>query len=132
MPLSLLLALVIGGIGGITILLHLLGLSRARKLTDESQAGDAWLREFPESLPERILLNSDQNAALILTDQGPGLVWVMGQDTTARPLAGARVHAVRRGLSFRLPDDGAPRVRLGLAPDEARRWQDMIEGQPND
>lgn len=129
MPLSLLILLVIGGIGGITILLHALGLSQARKLDDESQVRTAWLREYPDTEIRAISLDSGGNGALVETGGGAGLVWVMGQDAMARDLTGARAEAVATGLRLRLPDPGAPRFDLRLSEDEARRWADRIGGQ---
>jgi hypothetical protein len=47
MPLPVLIALVIGGIAGIALILHLSGRSRVVALT-EVTARAAWLRHFPD------------------------------------------------------------------------------------
>ena len=113
MPLSILLPMVVTGIAGIVVLLHLLGLSRTATLTDEAAAERAWLREF---------LCQNRTAALIETAQGRGLVWPMGADTTARYLRGARITRTATGLCITLPDYTAPRIRLHLAAQEADQW----------
>ena len=129
MPLEILLAMVVGGIGFIAVALHGLGLSRAAELTADS-ARAAWLREFPDSVPTRLLLCQNRRAALVQTAAGPGLVWAIGADTTARFLTGARVARTARGLTVRLPDFTAPRIRLRLDPDEAARWPALMEAHP--
>ncbi len=122
MPLSILLPLVACGIIGIAVILHLLGLSRAARLGDAGVAEAAWLREFPDAPPSRVILSHDHHAALIETKSGPGVVWAMGADTTARYLGGARIRRTAKGLRIDLPDFTAPHIRLRLDPDEAAQW----------
>jgi len=122
MPLSVLLPLVGVGIIGIAVMLHVLGLSRAAQLPDEVAAKAAWLREFPDATPTRVILSHDHHAALIETDDGPGVVWAMGADTTARALSGARIRRTAKGLRIDLPDFTAPHIHLRLDPDEAAHW----------
>lgn len=128
MTLPLLLALVIGGIAAIAAILHLLGLSRPLQFADEEAARTAWLREFPDAPPARVILSHDRHAALIETAQGAGVVWPMGADSTARELTGARIDRTGDGLLIRLPDYTAPRIRLRLSADEADLWtRDITE-----
>lgn len=127
MPLHILGILVIGGIAGIVVLLHLLGLSRPRRFEDEAAARSAWAEEFPEIPANRAVLCRNRAAALIQTAQGPGVVWPMGADSTARFLHGARITRTRDGLLIRLPDYTAPRIRLVLDPDEAEAWLTDLE-----
>jgi len=127
MPLSILLPMVVLGIAGIAVLLHLLGLSRRAVLADEAAARAAWLREFPADAPIHVTLCHDRSAALIETGQGPGVVWPMGADTTARYLTGARARRTKTGLRLDLPDYTAPRVHLTLDAGEAARWQDALK-----
>ncbi|MDA7430942.1 hypothetical protein PGB28_20995 [Primorskyibacter aestuariivivens] len=122
MPLPLLLMLVIGGIAGIAVILHLLGLSRPLAFPDENAARAAWLNEFPDAPPSRVVLSHDHHAALIETSEREGIVWPMGADSTARYLDGARIDRTQEGLVIRLPDYTAPRIRLRLAPEEADLW----------
>ena len=127
MPLSILLPMVIFGIAGITLLLHLLGLSRPAILADAAAARAAWLDEFPQDPPTRVTLSHDNHAALIETAEGHGLVWPMGADTTARYLTGARVARTGTGLRIELPDYTAPRIRLALDAAEIARWPALME-----
>lgn len=129
MPLSILLPMVILGIAGIALLLHVLGLSRRAVLADTAAARAAWLREFPEDSPIRVILCHDHSAALIETARGRGVVWPMGADTTARYLDGARVRQRKGGLTLDLPDYTAPRIRLTLSPDEATSWCALLEAR---
>ena len=80
MALELLLALVLGGISGIAVLLHLTGRSRQAVLGVET-ARTAWLRHFPEDSVLRVLPADGGQAALVLTSGGPGLLWAFGADT---------------------------------------------------
>ncbi len=123
MPLELLLPLVVGGIAGIAILLHLLGLSRVAKLGDDAAAHAAWDREMGDDPARAVTRSRDGHAALIETASGRrGLVFPVGEDTTARYLDGARITRLSDGLRIDLPDFTAPRVRLALDESEASRW----------
>lgn len=131
MPLGILLLLVIGGIAGITLALHLLGLSEAARFDGEAEAARAWEREFPEDPARAVTLSQDQHAALIEAQSGGhGIVWPMGADSTARYLTGASIKSVRGGLRIRLPDFTAPTVRLKLNLDEAAAWPARMEDTP--
>ena len=127
MPLEILLPLVIFGIAGITLLLHLLGLSRPALLADEAQARKAWVREFPEDAPIRVVLSHDNRAALIETASGKGVVWPMGADTTARYLDGAKITRTATGLRLDLPDYSAPHIHVTLDAAEAAYWPAYME-----
>ncbi|MBY5986410.1 MULTISPECIES: hypothetical protein [Roseovarius] len=129
MPLSILLPMVVLGIAGIAVLLHLLGLSQPATFDNEAAAGRAWLREFPEDTPTRITLSHDRHAALVETLQGRGVVWPMGADTTARYLDGAEITQTGTGLRIALPDYTAPRITLTLDPEEARHWPGLMEAR---
>lgn len=127
MPLSILLPMVILGIAGIAVLLHLLGWSRPAVLKDETAAEQAWLKEFPEDPPKRVVLSHDQHAALVETSKGRGVVWPMGADTTARYLDNAKISFNSNVLSITLPDYTAPRILLTLDRDEAEQWPQLME-----
>ncbi|UYV36235.1 hypothetical protein N4R57_14560 [Rhodobacteraceae bacterium D3-12] len=122
MPLSILLPLVVVGIGGITILLHLLDLSRPLHFADEQAARAAWEREFPDIPATGAILCKTRTAALIETRDGPGVVWAMGVDSAARALDGARAARKPKGLMLYLPDFTAPKLFLALDQDEADLW----------
>lgn len=122
MPLSILLPMVIVGIAGITLLLHLLNLSRPLHFPDEAAARAAWLREFPDVPVDRVILCKTCLAALIETNSGPGVVWAMGADSTARFLTGARATARPNGVMLSLPDFTAPQIFIAMGPDEKDVW----------
>lgn len=128
MPLPILLVLVVGGVAGITLLLHLLGFSRARRF-DPGEARAAWRREHPDCPPGAVHLSQDHCAALIETDAGPGLVWAMGADSAARPIPGARLIPRRGGALLDLGRFDAPRVRLTLTEAQQAEWQAIITGK---
>jgi hypothetical protein len=127
MPLEILLPMVVLGIAGITLLLHVLGLSCPALLADGQAARAAWLDEFPEDKPQRVVLSHDHRAALIETAKGKGVVWPVGADTTARYLQGAQITRTARGVRLDLPDYTAPHIHLTLDAAEADSWPRMLE-----
>lgn len=127
MPLSILLPMVIFGIGGIAVLLHLLGLSKPLVLDSEAKARTAWLREFPEDDPTRITLCKGGAAAMIEAPPGFGIVWAMGADTTARYLTGAQITRTAQGLRIDLPDYTAPHISLMVDAVEADSWAKLLK-----
>ncbi len=127
MPLSVLIPVVVIGIAGIAVILHLLGLTAPRRLTDRAEALAAWAREFPELPAAEARLSADQRAALILLPNGEaGIVWCFGADTVARPLAGSELRETETGFVIRLRDVGAPRVTVTLAAEERPRWKETL------
>ncbi|MFL4468643.1 hypothetical protein ACERZ8_01670 [Tateyamaria armeniaca] len=126
MPLHILLIMVIGGIAGIALALHLLGLSRQSPFT-EGTARAAWLRHRPDDTVLTVDLTNDGLAARILSDKGRGILWHMGADTCARLLTGGEEAHVRRNtVTLHLNDYTAPKIRLHLTPDEQESWANWI------
>lgn len=123
MPLEVLLIFVVAGIAGIALLLHLLGLSRGAVFIDEDAARAAWLREFPDAIPDRIALSSDRRAALLCTHGGTGVAWCMGADTVARPLAGADLRATEAGLRILFHDPALAPLTISLSAPDRAAWQ---------
>ncbi|WP_299744005.1 hypothetical protein [uncultured Tateyamaria sp.] len=126
MPLHILLILVVGGIAGIALVLHWLGLSKVPPFTPET-ASAAWLRAHPDDVIEKTMITADGRAARITTERGPGILWQMGADTCARLLTGnetLRINA--KSTTLYLDDYAAPKVRLHLTPDEYTDWQTWI------
>lgn len=127
MPLELLLALVIGGIGAIALLLHLTGHSARLDLSDRAVVAAHWARLFPDDDPPlAILTDAEGRAALAETAAGPVLLWAMGADCTAHDLVGARARPTAQGLAIALPDFGAPGLRVRLGTAQRARWQAAI------
>lgn len=121
MPLELLLTLVIGGIASIVLLLHLLGKS-ARRVLSAEDAHAAWHRHFPDDAITGLQLARDGHAALVETEQGPGLLWAFGADTVARHLRDFDLIDHPKGLRIRFHDFASPGVTLALAEDERSTW----------
>lgn len=126
MPLGMLVALVVGGIAGIAVLTHVLGWSRPRQFLIKEDATRGWLREFPDTTVISVTLCANGAAALITSDAGPGLVWPMGADTSARFLTGAQVTVRNDRLIVHLQDYTAPRITLRLGADDSAAWRDRI------
>ncbi len=125
MPLWILVILVVGGIGGITLALHLLGLSRVAPLT-EGTVRTAWQRHYPDDPIIDVLLARNGRAAAIQTHQGRALLWQLGADTVARYLGAHSLHKSPKGLTLRFSDYTAPRVRLVLEANEQAKWQEWL------
>lgn len=127
MPLEILLVLVIGGIAGIALALHLLGMTGAPPLTSD-RARKAWLREFPDITVQDVVVTADGRAARITCDAGRGIVWQMGADTCARRLHGDEQIETRGTRTvLRLGDYAAPRLALTLSPRDRDRWTTWIK-----
>lgn len=130
MPLHILIILVVGGIGLIAVLSHLLGLSRPLRLTSEDEARAAWLRGWPEDSLTAIHIAPDGAAALIETDHGPGIVFSMGADSTAHRLDGAEIRETPGGLRILFHDFAAPRLDVALDPASRAHWQQILSERP--
>ncbi len=125
MPLPALLILVIGGIGAIALLLHLMGKSRLTQLTTED-ARSAWHRHFPDDDIQDVTVALSGHAALVRTAQGPGLLWSFGADTVARHLIDFDLIETPDHLQVIFHDFTAPRVNLHLTPSERAHWQTLM------
>jgi hypothetical protein len=127
MPLDWMLALVAGGIAGIAALTWALGWAAPLRLATPREACRWWDRERPERPARGATLAAGGHAALIETEAGPGLVWVMGQDCTTIDLAGAFIRPAPDGLEIRRPDFAAPRLRVRLdAGCDRAAWAALI------
>lgn len=126
MPLHILLILVVGGIAGIALALHLLGMTGADPLREDT-ARAAWLRAYPDDSAQRVAVSADGRVARIDSAAGRGLVWRMGADTCARLLTdGAVAHARGSRVRVHLGDYAAPRVAITLTEDEQAEWADWM------
>ena len=126
-PVWIVLTLVVGEILAMAALLHLTGHSQLFALDNPAIARKEWQRHFPDDTLRQVLLGRD--AALILTDQGAGLLRVLGADTIAH-----RIHTVSatpKGLQFNFPSFAAPPVLIRLSPAQSALWQQAMEITPN-
>ncbi|MBF9050064.1 hypothetical protein GTA62_12150 [Roseobacter sp. HKCCD9010] len=126
MPLPLLLTLVIGGITMVVILLHLLGYSKRLHLESEAIIRREWARHFPEDQVNAAHLSADTLSALVETDHGPGLLWVMGADSTAHRAEDVTVTERDDGLTIDLHDFAAPGLTVRLPADARALWRQKL------
>lgn len=126
MPLEILLVLVVGGIAGITFLLHLTGRSQLRNLSPED-AGAEWVRHFPGDSVVDITVTHDRHAALIRTKAGPGLLWSFGADTVAQRLLDFDWLENPQGIEVHFHDFSTPSVFVHLDETERRHWRHLME-----
>lgn len=125
MPLNILLILVIGGISLIAVLLHLLGKSRQITLSPED-ARTAWHRHFPDDQILDLIVAANGHAALVQTDQGPGLLWSFGADTVARHLRDFDVLEMPAHIKVIFHDFAAPSATLHLNDTERPVWKEKM------
>ncbi|SDX14598.1 hypothetical protein SAMN05444358_103156 [Ruegeria halocynthiae] len=126
MPLEILLVLVVGGIAGVTLLLHLTGRSRLHELTPKT-AQDQWLRHFPNDSIIDVTVATDGHAALVRIETGAGLLWSFGADTVARHLLDFDRIDHPQGFEVQFHDFSTPRVVIHLDETERRHWQHLME-----
>lgn len=127
MPLHILLLLVVGGIAGIAVLSHFLGLSSALTFPTKDAARDAWLRNRPEDQVLSVRLSDDHKAALIETELGIGLVWSVGADSTARLVHDLKIEETPDGLRLVLGEYTAPSLTLCLKAEERAIWLQKLK-----
>ncbi|MEX0366591.1 MAG: hypothetical protein AB3N22_11010 [Ruegeria sp.] len=125
MSLEILLILVVGGIAGIALLLHLTGQSARRLLTPEAARAD-WLRHFPDDAVIDVTVARDGHAALLRTETGPGLLWAFGADTVGRHLLDFDLIDHPEGFRIIFHDFTAPQVTLHLTEEERPHWKRLI------
>lgn len=118
MPLAVLLPVVVLGIAGIGLILHLTGQSRRFEVSDVRTARMQWLRHWPAARIRALDLGG--GAALVVDQDGPGLLRPFGADTVAPRLVA--LEETPGGLRARFGDLAAPPVTLRLDPETRARW----------
>lgn len=133
MPLEILAPMVVIGIAGIALMLHLSGLSRTQPLTADRVTRD-WLAQMPALPPLSVAFSDDSRTALIETAQGPGLLWVFGADTAARLFTDPPTLAETPDrLIVTTGDFTAPRVSIALAgAGDRQRWSGILTAATKD
>ncbi|MEL6794936.1 MAG: hypothetical protein AAFU55_13095 [Pseudomonadota bacterium] len=123
MPLPILGALVVFGIGGIVLLVHLLRMSKRLSFADEAAARAVLAHDHPDAEIRDVLLTDNRSAAIFSTSAGPAVTTAFGDGWFTRAFEPGDVKEVREEqarLHVRLDDFGAPSISLALA-DPARR-----------
>lgn len=126
MPLEILLVLVVGGIAGVTLLLHLTGRSQQFNLSANS-ARDQWIRHFPDDTVIDVTVAHNGHAALVRTETGPGLLWSFGADTVAQHLLDYDLLDRTDGFEIQFHNFGTPKAIIHLDEFERRHWRDLME-----
>ncbi|WP_170605967.1 hypothetical protein [Ruegeria arenilitoris] len=126
MPLEILLVLVVVGISGIGLMLHLTGRSRMRVLTHDLAWQD-WLRHFPDDDVVDVTVSHDGHFALIRTTEVAGLLWSFGADTAARHLLDFDWLEHPEGFEILFHDFSIPRVIVRLDETERRHWRHLLD-----
>lgn len=127
MPLEILIILVVGGIAGVAALTHVLGLSAPLTFRSEEEVRMAWLRHRPDDELKGAHISTDGRSALVMTNNGPGLLWSMGADSTARLLTHAEIDADANGLIIEPREFTAPRIRVALSGPDRDAWTQELE-----
>jgi len=130
MPLIVLLPVVIFGILGIAVLLHLMGKSTRLALVNEDQVRQIWQAQYPNSTIRRVHLASTRTQALLETATGIGLVWSMGIRAACRELPLAPVVSkTPSGFDISTGDYTAPKQVFRFDdPKEAAHWLSIVKG----
>lgn len=124
MPLPVLGALVVLGIGGLVLLIHLLGWSRRPQYADEAEAREALLTDYPHARIHGVDLADDRRAALFDLAEGVGFAAPFGDGRLTRVIAAEDVVGIDEapdGLTIRLTDYTAPRLTVKLADAATRQ-----------
>ena len=125
MPLGLLALLVVFGIGGIVLLVHLTGGSASARLADDAAVHSAWAEDWPEEPVFDVERNAAGTAALVRTTDAEGLIWTFGADTVSRKLEPGAIRALRPvedALEVRFAAFDCPAVTLPLTRAELPDW----------
>ena len=117
MPLHIILPIVIFGIAGIVLLVHLTGGTVTRRIADLADAQKLWAGDFPDEVLSDLRIDDPGRVALVqLQDGRQGILWAFGGDAVVRHLiAPPEVAETDTGLTLRLRDYTAPAIRVTLA-----------------
>lgn len=128
MPLDVMIPMVVIGIAGIGVLTYLLGWAKPVSFAVPEDAMRAWAENFPDGpAPTSAAVAGDGRAALVETEEGPGLIWPMGQDCAARLLKDAQVSPTKAGLRVDFHDFGTPPVPVVLdGLHDAEAWRAIL------
>lgn len=131
MPLEILIPMIVAGLALVGLLLRVLGLSKAVRLSGLGQAEAALLADHPDVAVEQAIVDGRGRAALLrLTGGGLALAVVFGDRLVTRVLREGDIAAVEgpdeTTVLLRLNDFTLPRVRLAAGDREqaarAARW----------
>ena len=129
MALWLTLLIVIAGISGIVLLVHMLGGSHLARLDSQAGVLQMWQSEQPDHKAIGALLEPSAQAALIdLEAGGTGLLWAVGDTVAGRVLTAGSLAENAETLRITLPDFTAPQVEVTIAEPIVRRiWAETLK-----
>lgn len=129
MPLTVLLPLVVFGIGGIVVLIRLMRPTPVLAIDGEDSARRIWNHRNHETPAEKLLINPAHSHALIETGAGPGILWAFGADPVTRLLNHPfDCQETRHGLRIVTHDFTAPAIDIPLPQDLRAGWLDLLKG----
>jgi len=129
MPLHLLLPIVVLGVLGVALLLHMLGKSKRIVMLNADEVRALWLRQFPNATVLTVDIADAGHQAMVQTTDGPGIAWAMGADVACRLTGNASINENSKGLSILLGDYSAPKVRIALSDPQTRQhWLAILTG----
>lgn len=136
MPLPILGALVVFGIGGVVLLVHLLKMSAPAAFAGPEEARAAFLRDHPDIAIDDTLIADDGRVALFATAEGPGVAARFGSGAFTRLCRPGEVKRLSdRGAALRLElsDFAAPRIDFAAAsPDLRAAARALLEPDPKE
>ncbi|MDK3016960.1 hypothetical protein [Pseudodonghicola flavimaris] len=110
----------------LTVLLNLAGRPRRMRLDDDA-ARRAWADSHPGDAIRQVTLSTDRRAALLLTDQGPVLVWAAGREIVARRLRDFDLVDEGRAIRVIFRDYATPAAELRLDAFERQHWLNLMD-----
>lgn len=122
MPLSILLPMVVLGILGIALILHLKGFTKSLQFANEAEVRQHVHRLLPFVEVTSVLLSQDGKAAIVTTPELRYLIWSFGADCTLHGLTGAEIEDIPEGAHFHLHDFAAPGPKIALSHAEKPLW----------
>lgn len=126
MPLTVLVAVVTGGVALIVLLVHLTGGSKGAEIESEETAFARFAIDYPEAKPVRCIVSSDRrDAVLELADGHVGLVHAIGSKYLTRLVnrgeMAARPGADSAGVDLSTGDITWPRAKMHFADSATAR-----------
>ena len=136
MSLALLVAMVVAGVSGVVLLVHLTGGGKPARLADEAAALARFALDFPDFDVRSVHLTREGDAAFLALGDGPmgarvGIVQAVGGKFLTRVIAGRDLAGAPRAanatLMLRLGDFTWPGGMFTFAgPDEARAVEGLL------
>lgn len=133
MSLPLLAILVVGGVSGILLAIHLAGGTRDVRLDAPDAAMQRFALDFPEAAPRAVILDAAGDAAFLDTDAGVGLVQAIGDRYLTRLIDPGQAKMSRPApehLALAFAETGLPPATYTFAgPADCERVAALLAGK---